>query len=247
MLFRIAMNILKEEGPIAFAKKFWAFVIKMFYMWPLIIRIERIGLNCSPDELVDFVFSESNTGKRLLKIGQSRSEILNLLQILEKPKPRRILEIGSAYGGTLFLFSRIASEGASIISIDKGISAWRIPLFKSFATANQEIHLLRRDSHNQMTLAKVKAILNDAKLDFLFIDGDHSYEGVKKDFEMYSPLLKKNGMVAFHDIVPHPLNSGCEVSEFWNEIKQEFENIEIVRDWNQGAHGIGAIIIGVER
>jgi len=34
-------------------------------------------------------------------------------------------------------------------------------------------------------LKKIKAILRDKKVDFLFIDADHSYEGVKKDFEMY--------------------------------------------------------------
>jgi hypothetical protein len=30
-------------------------------------------------------------------------------------------------------------------------------------------------------------------VDFLFIDGDHTYEGVKKDFEMYSPLVRREG------------------------------------------------------
>jgi predicted O-methyltransferase YrrM len=44
--------------------------------------------------------------------------------------------------------------------------------------------------------------LKDNKVDFLFIDADHSYEGVKKDFEMYSPLVRKGGIIAFHDIIP---------------------------------------------
>ena len=34
---------------------------------------------------------------------------------------------------------------------------------------------------------------------FLFIDGDHRYEGVKKDFELYSPKVKVDGIIAFHD------------------------------------------------
>jgi predicted O-methyltransferase YrrM len=42
------------------------------------------------------------------------------------------------------------------------------------------------------------------RLDFLFIDGDHTYEGVKQDFEMYTPLVRKGGLVAMHDIVPPP-------------------------------------------
>jgi len=46
--------------------------------------------------------------------------------------------------------------------------------------------------------------LNGEPLDFLFIDGDHTYEGVKRDFEMYSPLVRNGGIIAFHDIVKHP-------------------------------------------
>ncbi|MEO0196406.1 MAG: class I SAM-dependent methyltransferase [candidate division WOR-3 bacterium] len=44
-------------------------------------------------------------------------------------------------------------------------------------------------------------MLGNSKLDFLFIEGNHSYEGVKMDFEMYFPLVRKGGIIAFHDIV----------------------------------------------
>ena len=39
------------------------------------------------------------------------------------------------------------------------------------------------------------------KIDFLFIDGDHSYKGVTTDFRLYSPLVKDYGNIAFHDII----------------------------------------------
>jgi hypothetical protein len=42
-------------------------------------------------------------------------------------------------------------------------------------------------------------IRQDIKIDFLFIDGDHSYEGVKKDFELYSNILSENGIIMLHD------------------------------------------------
>jgi len=90
-------------------------------------------------------------------------------------------------------------------------------------------------------LRKIEAILRDNKVDFLFIDGDHSYEGVKKDFEMYSPLVKKGGIIAFHDIVPHPPETRCEVNKFYNEIKYDYRHIEIVRDWAQKWAGIGVL------
>jgi hypothetical protein len=42
-------------------------------------------------------------------------------------------------------------------------------------------------------------VLQDIKIDVLFIDGDHTYEGVKKDFELYSNLLSENGIIVIHD------------------------------------------------
>jgi hypothetical protein len=42
-------------------------------------------------------------------------------------------------------------------------------------------------------------VLQDIKIDFLFIDGDHSYDGVKLDFELYINLLSENGVIVLHD------------------------------------------------
>jgi hypothetical protein len=42
-------------------------------------------------------------------------------------------------------------------------------------------------------------VLQDIKIDVLFIDGDHSYEGVKLDFELYSNILSENGIIIIHD------------------------------------------------
>jgi hypothetical protein len=43
-------------------------------------------------------------------------------------------------------------------------------------------------------------IRQDIKIDYLHIDGDHSYEGVKKDFELYSTIMSENGIITIHDI-----------------------------------------------
>jgi hypothetical protein len=42
-------------------------------------------------------------------------------------------------------------------------------------------------------------VRQDIKIDFLFIDGDHTYEGVKKDFDLYSTILSENGVIIIHD------------------------------------------------
>jgi len=211
----------------------------------------------SSEELVDLVFSfrfiplaplKTDFAPFSIMPAQVKEEILELLKVLMQYKPRSILEIGTARGGTLFLFSRIASPDAAIISIDLpsgpfggGYLTWKIPIYHSFALPGQKLSLIRGDSHDLRTLKMVKRILGDRKFDFLFIDGDHTYEGVKKDFEMYGQLVEEGGIIAFHDIVPHPIETGCKVSKFWNEIKISYVHREIVKDWNQGWAGIGVI------
>jgi hypothetical protein len=42
-------------------------------------------------------------------------------------------------------------------------------------------------------------VKQDIKIDVLFIDGDHSYEGVKLDFDLYSTILSDKGIIMIHD------------------------------------------------
>ena len=42
-------------------------------------------------------------------------------------------------------------------------------------------------------------VKRDIKIDYLHIDADHTYEGVKKDFELYSTLMNENGIISIHD------------------------------------------------
>jgi cephalosporin hydroxylase len=199
-------------------------------------------------KLSDLIFSGCY---RPISPAQIKEEIFSLLKIVGREQPRLILEIGTWNGGTLFLFSQIAALDATIISLDLpngefggGYSKYRVPLYKSFAQSKQKIHLLRVNSHEPDTLVQVKTILSGQKLDFLFIDGDHSYEGVKKDFNMYGPLVRDRGVIAFHDITPYPFNLSIGVSKFWQEIKTHCNHREIVANWCQGGFGIGVVRVG---
>jgi hypothetical protein len=55
---------------------------------------------------------------------------------------------------------------------------------------------------------------------YIYIDADHSYKGVKKDFKLYWPRLEKKGYMSFHDILlkEHPEHDNFGVWKFWNEI-----------------------------
>ena len=182
---------------------------------------------------------------------QVTDEIKSLLLILDKVKPKVILEIGTSRGGTLFLFSYITYKDATLISVDLNQHLWVRILLEYILKGKQKIFLIQGDSHSIETLRKIEGILRDNKVDSLFIDADHSYEGVKKDFEIYSPLVRKGGIIAFHDIIPDYYTKygiktdswAGEVYKFWNEIKGKYEHLEIIKDRNQDAYGIGVLFV----
>lgn len=187
-----------------------------------------------------------------IRPAQIREEIEPLLRLVRDRQPRTILEIGTHRGGTLFLWSRVAAEEAEIISLDLpggefggGYACWKRPLYRAFALPKQCIHLLQGDSHDPTSLAKVRALLNLRPLDFLLIDGDHTYEGVKKDFEMYGPLVRPGGLIAFHDIAEH-VDRSCQVRTFWLELAQRQSTQEFIASPPAGWAGIGVLEPGVQ-
>jgi len=245
-----AIEILREEGVWSLFKKASAYMAKglgfILLPWAL-LKTKSFNQNCALNDLLNFTF---NGLAGLIKPAQVYSEISQLLELVDRIKPGAILEIGTANGGTLFLFSHVASEAAVIISIDLpggkfggGYPKWKGILYRAFTLPGQRIHLLRADSHDRETLEQAKRILDGKEIDFLFIDGDHTYEGVKKDFEFYSPLVQKGGIIALHDIVVHPPETGCEVSKFWGEIKGDYNSEEIVKERSQNWAGIGVVYL----
>ena len=183
---------------------------------------------------------------------QKLVEFISLLRLLKTRKLKTVVEIGTAQGGTFYTWCKIATSDAFIISIDLpggpfggGYTLKDVKKFKKYRKQKQKVYFLRKDSHRQDTKDRLVKILDGRKIDFLFIDGDHRYRGVKKDFQLYSPLVKQNGLVVFHDILHHPKVPACKVEKFWNEIKSKYKYIELTDKtsdcgwWQWG--GIGVI------
>ena len=93
------------------------------------------------------------------------------------------------------------------------------PKFCSYSPVS-DLRLLKRNSHAPETVAEMSSMFPEG-IDFLFIDGDHSYAGVKQDYEDYSPLVRPGGLVAFHDTLMSPEEDvlhSMGVSRLWREI-----------------------------
>ncbi|MGH9467964.1 MAG: class I SAM-dependent methyltransferase, partial [Terriglobales bacterium] len=168
-------------------------------------------------------------------------------ELVAELRPRRVLEIGTCKGGTLCVLCRLAAPDATIVSLDLpggayggGYDAKRALVFRAFPRRGQRLHLVRGDSHLPQIRERVARALGGEPLDLVFIDGDHSYAGVKADYEMYSPMVRAGGVVAFHDIVEHPPEYGVGVGRFWREIRGPGA-VEIIADPGQGWAGIGVL------
>jgi len=253
-----ALHIAKREGYTSLARKVALYFLKKV-METNVIGRARVAIASRKlreyikglggiDEVINFAYSFGSLGINV-KPNQVKEEISELLRVLKDLNPEALLEIGTANGGTLFLLTQVAGPDAAVISVDLpggrfggGYPVWKIPLYKSFTKyGSQKIYLLRADSHDPKTLKAIEEILGGEELDFLFIDGDHTYEGVKKDFETYGKLVRIGGIIAFHDIVPSPEEFVGGVPKFWHEIRNRFRHLEIVKDWNQRGYGIGLL------
>jgi cephalosporin hydroxylase len=206
------------------------------------------------DEALDVAYNFRFADLAIVPI-QVRSELRALLRMLEQTPPRTLLEIGTAHGGTLFLLTRVSSPDAILISLDLPIEdspvegparfgggnyAPRKSLYQSFARDQQRVVFLAADSHSPRTHAKIKQALAGRELDLLFIDGDHSAEGVRRDFEMYAPLVRDGGIIALHDIVDGAEEDVGGVPEFWRSLRH-LDTTELIEDREQGGYGIGII------
>jgi hypothetical protein len=189
---------------------------------------------------------------RSIKPRHNSIEIERLYEAVLELRPKRVLEIGTARGGSLYLWAQAAADDATIVSVDLpggpfggGYDEHRVPLYERFARPGQTLHLLRADSHRPESVRRVTELVAGGPIDLAFIDGDHTYAGVKQDFEGYGPLVRPGGLIAFHDTQPRRPETGIEVDRLWNEIRADYDSEEIVGPEGSGRRiGIGLLRVG---
>jgi predicted O-methyltransferase YrrM len=174
-----------------------------------------------PENIIE---STWETAKNQFKIQQIKEEWLWLINntVNKWDKRGNILEIGAYDGGSSYFLSNFANKMTTIDNND--------PCRFDHSKFNCDYIYVAGDSHtpNQISHFNRKEWDHEDKeefeWDFAFIDGDHSYEGVKADFYNLLPHLKKGTPVAFHDIAISDFHHthGCYVGEFWRDLKKEY-------------------------
>lgn len=208
----------------------------------LLQKIDNQYVEC---ETFDDFYTFSHTHFDLL---QRKCEIFDFIEFVNSQSSRRILEIGTWGGGTNFLFSQCCTSVTDIIGVDLYIqNQYLLNHFSNQKGINSKY--ICGDSKSKKVLNQIRSIVSSSKLDGCLIDGDHTYMGVKKDFEIYKDFVKPGGWIGFHDITPVRSStshvSTGDVPRYWREIKDKFKDkyefIDVLN--NDGGFGLAAVII----
>jgi len=174
---------------------------------------------------------------------QIPSEVDAAIRHIGQVRPRVMCEIGTFDGGTSLLFSRFLPSVELMICIDLYVK--NKAMIRLLAPRGQTLHFIDAPSYAAGTVQRVRRLLGGRQIDALFIDGDHRYEGVKRDFVCYRPFVRDGGIVLFHDIVPDDGGRAWAggVPLLWRELSPRFRHREFIDNPGQAGYGIGALTV----
>jgi predicted O-methyltransferase YrrM len=150
-----------------------------------------------------------------IHLQQRLDEISDLIiYLIDKIDEVNFLEIGSASGGNVFVFNKYFNIKNIVIIDDNNHPKHK---FRKNILKDIEYKEFIGDSKSDESINFIKNL--DMEFDILFIDGDHSYNGVKLDTMNYLYYVKENGYVIFHDTI----TKACPGIKQWvSELKEGF-------------------------
>ena len=157
-------------------------------------------------------------------------------------RPKRVVELGTHYGVSFFAFCE-ASESFSPETFLYAIDTWEGDEHASLYDETvfdkvSKYHHAQHSTRSRLIRSSFDDALNyfeDASVDLLHIDGLHTYEAVKHDYESWIPKMAGQHIVVFHDINVRERNFG--VWKLWQEIKTENYTYEVLN-----GHGLGILV-----
>jgi cephalosporin hydroxylase len=184
---------------------------------------------------------------------QNVQEISQFAEFVAARNLRNVVEIGTLQGGSAILWHHLSS--GKVVTIDKpagrfGGADWGYTLDKCVERSEgltleyPRIVPVLGDSLDLATAHRVQEILKGEPVDLLFIDGDHTRNGVQGDYNMYQALVPVGGIVAFHDVADTEMHTrdGVEVPQFFRDLQATGLETKVWRHDGTPWGGIGAIL-----
>jgi hypothetical protein len=169
-----------------------------------------------------------------------------LYAIMALSRPRRYVELGVHNGMSFFAACQI-SETLKLDTECVGIDSWVGDPHASFHSSEVLDTFRETIKRHYPDQAYVQGMFRDAlpafedgSVDLLHIDGYHTYEAVKDDFETWLPKMSGNGIIIFHDINVH--ERGFGVWRYWDELKLKYPGFGFMH-----SHGLGVLYVGNQK
>ncbi len=160
--------------------------------------------------------------------------------LIRNLKPKIIVELGTHKGTSLWSFCQAVKDG----SLDNQV--WAVDTWKGDEHAGfygeevfREVEEIRDKYYGSVSLKLLRKTFDEAisdfkeeSIDLLHIDGLHTYEAVKHDFENWITKMKRDGIIMFHDTFVDEDDFG--VYKFWEELKRKYKSIEFFHSFGLG-------------
>jgi hypothetical protein len=168
------------------------------------------------------------------------------LLLVELQRPRVVVELGAHWGISYCAWCQ------AVAALGTGTRCYAVDTWAGDAHAGSygdEVFENLREHHRQyesfsrllrMTFADALGEIPDGAVDLLHIDGLHSYDGVKNDYESWRPKMSARGIVLFHDTVVQ--ERGFGVHQLWAELSAQFPHFNF-----EHGHGLGILAVGSEQ
>ena len=180
-------------------------------------------------EDLSFLFWSSPLNRRFIRLDFDEAAAL-YKAVKSIPNPHGI-EIGRFNGGSTVLLAFAVGPNGGLLSIDS----------EPQDDQALEVFLKQADlfEHVELVVADAGAFERDDQVDFVFIDGDHSYEGAKRDHNKWGSKVRAGGFIIHHD-----MGNARPLASQWESLATlKSEIIRAQGDVLELAHEVGSMII----
>lgn len=139
-------------------------------------------------------------GEPILQVPQ---DMFALQEIIFTTRPKFIVEVGVAWGGSLLFYSTLMEVlgGQRIIGIDIFIPNDLKNRVDKFERLAHRISWITGSSIEPSTIEQLKAIIGDSREVMVVLDSNHTHDHVLKELELYSPLVGKGHYLVCGDTI----------------------------------------------
>jgi len=169
--------------------------------------------------------------------------------LVRNEKPSKIVELGTHRGVSFFSFCQAVKDGdfdAELYAID----TWEGDKHTGFNDVEDVFSGVKKNVEDHFADLNINLVkktfdravnkFDDKSINLLHIDGLHTYEAVKNDFESWLDKMTDDGIVLFHDI--HEKKEDFGVYKLWHELKEKYSTVEFYQ-W----HGLGVLFLSDEK